>query len=328
VAVSQSDPSLVQELIVRAHRELTEVTSGTVSSVYPALAEADPHLFGIAVAGVRGQVSEVGDSRTAFTIMSCAKPFVFALVCQARGLDDARRRIGVNATGLPFNSLAAVERDPSSRTNPMVNAGALVSASLLPGESVDERWEAVLSGLSGFAGRTLQLHEGMYASASASNQRNRALALLLTERSALHADPGEVTDLYTRVCCLEVNAVDLAVMGATLAAGGVNPVSGSRVVDADVARATIAVMAVAGLYETTGDWLLDVGLPGKSGIGGGIVTVSPGKGGLGTFAPPLDKAGNSVKGQLVARQLARDLGLDIFSAGAEGDGPASEPREA
>jgi glutaminase len=328
VTVQQSEPLPVQQLIARAHRELGEVTSGTVSSVYPALAEADPHLFGIAVAGVRGQVSEVGDSRARFTIMSCAKPFVFALVCQARGLDDARSRIGVNATGLPFNSLAAVERDPSSRTNPMVNAGALVSTSLLAGESVDERWDGVLRGLSGFAGRTLQLHEGMYASASASNQRNRALALLLTERSALDADPEEVTDLYTRVCCLEVSAVDLAVMGATLAAGGVNPVTRTRVVDADVARATIAVMAVAGLYETTGDWLLDVGLPGKSGIGGGIVTVSPGKGGLGTFAPPLDAAGNSVKGQLVAQQLARDLGLDIFSAGSEAEGSATQPIEA
>jgi len=325
VTVHPSEPLPVQQLLLSAHREFAEVTSGSVSSVYPALAEADPHLFGIAVAGVRGQVSEVGDSQSAFTIMSCAKPFVFALVCQTRGLDDARSRIGVNATGLPFNSLAAVERDPSSRTNPMVNAGALVSTSLLPGESVDERWEGVLSGLSDFAGRTLQLHEGMYASASAANQRNRALALLLTERSALHADPEEVTDLYTRVCCLEVSAVDLAVMGATLAAGGVNPVTGKRVVDADVARATIAVMAVAGLYETTGDWLLDVGLPGKSGIGGGIVTVSPGKGGLGTFAPPLDAAGNSVKGQLVAQRLARDLGLDIFSAGPEALGPATQP---
>ena len=325
MTVEQSDPSPVLQLISRAHHELGGVTSGTVSSVYPALAEVDPHLFGIAVAGVQGQVSEVGDSRAAFTIMSCAKPFVFALVCQARGVEDARSRIGVNATGLPFNSLAAVERDPSSRTNPMVNAGALVSASLLPGESVDERWEAVLASLAGFAGRALHLHDEMYASASASNHRNRALALLLTDRNALNGDPEEVTDLYTRVSCLEVSAMDLAVMGATLAAGGVNPITGARVVDAGVARATVAVMAIAGLYETTGDWLVDVGLPGKSGIGGGIVTVSPGKGGLGTFAPPLDAAGNSVRGQLVARQLARDLDLDIFSPGSDADGRAGQP---
>jgi glutaminase len=296
-----------------------EVTSGSVSAVYPALAEVDADLFGIAVAGVHGEVSEVGDSRSAFTIMSCAKPFVFALVCQARGLDEARLRIGVNATGLPFNSLAAVERDSSSRTNPMVNSGALVTTSLLPGESAEERWGVALTGLSGFAGRTLEVHDVMYSSASASNHRNRALALLLTDREALHGDPEEVTDLYTRTSCLEVTAVDLAVMGATLASGGKNPVTGERVVEADVARATIAVMAIAGLYETTGDWLLDVGLPGMSGIGGGIVTVSPGKGGLGTFAPPLDAAGNSVKGQLIAKQLATDLDLDIFAAAPGGN---------
>jgi glutaminase len=313
VSVIQNDSARVQQLLHRTYLELSDVTSGTVSSVYPALAEADPHLFGIAVAGVGGQVIEVGDSRHAFTIMSCAKPFVFALVCQARGVDEVRGRVGINATGLPFNSLAAVERDPASRTNPMVNSGALVSTSLLPGDSVDARWEGAVSGLSGFAGRTLEVHAGMYSSASASNHRNRALALLLADRKALNQDPEEVTDLYTRTSCLEVSAADLAVMGATLAAGGVNPATGARIVSADVARATIAVMAVAGLYETSGDWLLDVGLPGKSGIGGGILTVSPGKGGLGTFAPPLDAAGNSVKGQLVAHQLARDLDLDIFA---------------
>lgn len=312
--MTRPDALRVQQLIDAAHADLSSVTTGTVSTVYPALGQVDPRLFGIAVAGVRGQVNEVGDSRHAFTIMSCAKPFVFALVCGSMGLDEVRARIGVNATGLPFNSLAAVERDPLSRTNPMVNSGALVSTSLIPGDSVDDRWTAILTGLSGFAGRALTVHDETYASASSSNQRNRALSLLLTDRQALQGDPEEVTDLYTRTSCLEVTAADLAVMGATLAAGGVNPVTGVRVVGSDVARATVAVMAVAGLYETSGDWLLDVGLPGKSGIGGGIVTVSPGKGGLGTFAPPLDAAGNSVKGQLVAGHLARELDLDIFAS--------------
>ena len=304
--------SRVQDLINRVHADCAEPTVGVVSTVYPALSEVDPHLFGIAVADVEGRVSEVGDSRHPFTIMSCAKPFVFALVCQARGLEAVRRRIGVNATGLPFNSLAAVERDPESRTNPMVNAGALMSTGLLPGGSTDEQWDVVATGLSDFAGRLLSVHGATYASASLTNSRNRALALLLADRKALDGDPEEVTDLYTRTSCLEVTAADLALMGATLADGGVNPVTGERVVNSDVARATIAVMAVAGLYETSGDWLLDVGLPGKSGIGGGIVTVSPGRGSLGTFAPPLDAAGNSVKGQRVARQLAGELGLDIF----------------
>lgn len=322
------DPSEVQQLINHAHADFSGESAGAVSTVYPALAEVDPGLFGIAVAGTGGQVSEVGDSRLLFAIMSCAKPFLFALVCQAHGLDHVRGRIGVNATGLPFNSLAAVERDASSRTNPMVNAGALMSTGLVPGASPGIRWAFVLAGLSGFAGRPLEVDAGTYASASAANHRNRALALLLTDRGALDADPEEVTDLYTRLCCLEVSAADLAIMGATLAAGGVNPVTGVRIVDADVARATIAVMAVSGLYETSGDWLLDVGLPGKSGIGGGIVTVSPGKGGLGTYAPPLDAAGNSVKGQLVARQLAGALGLDIFAAAPDATVRAVDPPDA
>lgn len=284
-----------------------------MSSVYPALGEVDPQLFGIASVSVQGESHEVGDSRHPFTIMSCAKPFIFALVAQARGLDFVHTSIGVNATGLPFNSLAAIEKDPSSRTNPMVNSGALMSVSLLPGDSVDHQWDCALAGLAAFAGRALGVHSHMYASATTSNHRNRAMAYLLADRGALVSKPDEVTDLYTRISCLEVTALDLAVMGATLANGGVHPITGVQVVGADIARATIAVMAVAGLYETTGDWLLHVGLPGKSGIGGGIVTVSPGKGALGSFAPPLDAAGNSVKGQRVAKKLARDLGFDIFT---------------
>ena len=247
-------PSRVQDLVENAHREASSVTSGVVSSVYPALAEADP-----GSSASPWSARPVRSARRATPVMpsrscSCAKPFVFSLVCQAHGIDVVRARIGVNATGLPFNSLAAVEKDPSSRTNPMVNAGALMSTGLLPGDSVDERWDAVVSGLSAFAGRTLAVHDATYASASASNHRNRALAMLLADRDALDADPEEVTDLYTRTSCLEVSAVDLAVMGATLAAGGVNPLTGARVVDADIARATIAVMAIAGALRD--DWRL------------------------------------------------------------------------
>lgn len=300
-------------MLDRVHADVADVTEGAVSTVYPALAEADPELFGVAVAQGDGHVTEVGDARHPFTIMSCAKPFVFAIAAQARGLDVLREDVGVNATGLPFNSLAAVERDPRSRTNPMVNSGALLTAGLLPGRTVHEQWSAAIQGLSRFAGRDLDVHGGVFASATASNRRNRALAYLLADRGALQGDPMDVTDLYTRISCVVVTAVDLAIMGATLALGGTNPVTGIRVVNADIARATTVVMAIAGLYETTGDWLIDVGLPGKSGIGGGIVTVSPARGGLGTFSPPLDAAGNSVRGQLVAQRLARDIGLDIFA---------------
>jgi glutaminase len=220
----------------------------------------------------------------------------------------------VNATGLQFDSLTAVERSADGRTNPMVNSGAIAATSLAPGATAAEKWQFLVSGLSRFAGRTLSLDHEVYGSASETNKRNREIARLLERRRRIYFDPAEATDLYTRQSSLGVTARDLAAMGATLADGGVNPLTRERVVDAAACRYTLAVMTTAGLYETSGDWLYEVGLPGKSGIGGGIVTVSPGKGGLGTFAPPLDDAGNSVKGQLVARFLARRLGLDLFAS--------------
>jgi glutaminase len=269
-------------------------------------------LFGICAAGTSGSVHAAGDARYEFAVMSVAKPFVFALVCQALGPEEVRRRVGVNATGLAFNSLAAVERGDGGRTNPMVNAGAIATTSLAPGAGAEARWAFLHDGLSRFAGRALVVDEEVYASASASNHRNRGIASLLADHDRLGCDPAEAVDRYTRQSSLRVSATELAVMGATLADGGVNPITRERVVDAGVCHFTLAVMCTAGMYETSGDWLYDVGVPGKSGIGGGIVVVSPGKGGLGTFAPPLDAFGNSVKGQLAARFLSRRLGLSLF----------------
>jgi glutaminase len=218
----------------------------------------------------------------------------------------------VNATGLAFNSLGAIEQSADGRTNPMVNSGAIATTSLVPGATPEARWQFIHDGLSRFAGRPLALDEEVYASATATNFRNQSIACLLQSYDRIYIDPGQATDLYTKQCSLNVSAKDLAVMGATLADGGVNPLTKERLVDPIVCHYTLAVMATAGLYETSGDWLYDIGLPGKSGIGGGIVTVSPGKGGRGTFAPPLDAAGNSVKGQLVAKFLSQSLGLDLF----------------
>jgi glutaminase len=290
--------------------------SGALSTVYPALSGADPDLFGVAVASVRGEVVTSGDAEVSFPLMSIAKPFVFALVCDTVGLEEVRRRVGVNATGLAFNSASAVERDPHGRTNPMVNPGAIATTSLVPGADVEERWQRVLDTLSRCAGRHLDLDEGILESARATNHRNRALANLLTGFGALAGDPAEAVEIYTRQSCLAVTSVDLAVMGATLADGGTNPLTGDRVVDPETAHATLAVMTIAGMYETSGDWLLDVGMPAKSGIGGGIVTVSPGKGALGTFSPLLDATGNSVRGTLAARRLSRTLGLDLLASQA------------
>ena len=298
--------------MIEAHERFGVDRGGVPSDVYPALAEVPADLFGVCVAGVNGVAIVAGDVDVEFTIMSVAKPFVFALVCDELGPEAARLHVGVDATGLAFNSLAAVEQRGDGRTNPMVNPGALVTTSLVAGGSVDARWQSLIDGMSRFAGRALTMDEDVYASASATNHRNRAIVDLLASYQLLGADPDEALELYTRQSSLRVTARDLAVMGATLADGGVNPVTAARVVDTDSCRCTLAVMTTAGLYETSGEWLYRIGLPGKSGIGGGIVTVAPGKGGLGTFAPRLDGAGNSIKGQLAAEFLSRRLGLDIF----------------
>ena len=306
-------------LVNEAYDRYRSVTDGQNSTVYPALARVPGELFGICVVGTNGNVYAVGDAEHEFTIMSVSKPFVFALVCEALGPEETRRKLGVNATGRPFNSLSAIEQSGDGRTNPMVNSGAIATTSLVPGATLDARWQFIHEGLSRFAGRTLPLNDEVYASATATNFRNQSIARLLQTYDRIYMDPAEATELYTRQCSLNVTAKDLAVMGATLADGGVNPLTRERLVDPLICHYTLAVMATAGLYETSGDWLYDIGLPGKSGIGGGIVTVSPGKGGLGTFAPPLDQAGNSVKGQLVARFLSQRLGLDLFVSAPRGD---------
>ena len=304
-------PEDVQRWVDEAHARFARADEGEPSQVYPALARVPADLFGICLVGRRGRVFAAGDVEHPFTIMSVSKPFVFALVCAQLGARETRSLLGANSTGLPFNSVTAVER-AGGITNPMVNAGAIATTSLVPGAGADERWAVIHGGLSRFAGRALDLDDEVYASAIETNARNQSIARLLESFGTVYCDPAQAVDLYTRQCALKVTARDLAVMGATLAAGGVNPVSAERVVDADVCHHTLAVMLTAGLYESSGDWLYDVGLPGKSGIGGGIVTVSPGKGGMGTFAPRLDAAGNSVRGQLVAAFLSARLGMDLL----------------
>jgi glutaminase len=302
----------VQAMIESAHARFSSITHGQNSDVYPALARVPADLFGVCVVDTVGHIHQAGDTDYEFSIMSVSKPFLFALICDLIGPDEARAKLGANSTGKPFNSLSAIEGSHDGRTNPMVNAGAIATTSLVPGRDAVEKWKFIHEGLSHFAGRELPLNEEVYASASETNFRNRSIAQLLQSVGCIYSDPVEATDLYTRQCSLNVSAKDLAVMGATLADGGVNPTTRTRVVSHSVCHYALAIMATAGLYETSGDWLFDIGLPGKSGIGGGIVTVSPGKGGLGTFAPPLDSAGNSVKGQLVAKYLSHRLGMDLF----------------
>jgi len=302
----------VRRLVDLAYECFGHDSRGQVSEVYPALAEVPVERFGICVAGVSGNVYSAGDCAHEFSIMSVSKPFVFALICEQIGVEEAREKIGVNATGYPFNSLTGIERNPKGLTNPMVNAGAIAATSLVPGDSAEEKWRFIHDGLSHFAGRRLVMNERVLESALATNFRNQSIARMLQSFGAIYADPAMAVDLYTRQCSLNVTAKDLAVMAATLADGGLNPITKRQVVCPSVCHHALAVMATAGLYDTSGDWLYDIGLPGKSGISGGMLAVSPGKGGIGTFAPLLDASGNSIKGQMAAKFLSQELGLNLF----------------
>ena len=314
--MSCPEPDEVRDLVTEAYERYRTNGDGAVADYIPALAAASPDLFGISVFGVGGRSFEIGDVDTQFSIQSVSKPFVFALVFEALGYGEARRKLGVNSTGFPFDSLMAVELNADRTMNPLVNAGAMATTSLVPGDTADEKWERIRDGLSRFAGRELTMSEEVYESESSTNLRNQGIAHLLQSYGRLYFDPDQATDVYTRQCSLDVTVHDLAVMAATLANGGVNPLTGEVVIVPGVCRRVLAVMATAGLYELSGDWLYEIGVPGKSGVSGGIVTVSPGKGGLATFSPPLDAAGNSVRGQLVTKYLSERLGLNLFASEA------------
>jgi len=308
----------VIDLAQVAYERYRALDEGVVADYIPALAVVPRDLFGICVVTVGGDVFSAGDSEYAFSIQSISKAFVFALVSQAIGTQEARAKLGVNNTGLPFNSVMAIELNEARTMNPMVNAGAIATTSLLPGSTAEAKWEYLVDGLSRFAGRELTMDVDVYESEAAHNRRNQGMARLLESYERMYFDPLEATDIYTRQCSLSVTAKDLAVMSSTLADGGVNPITRERVVDPDTCRGVLAVLATTGLYELTGDWLYDIGLPGKSGVSGGIITMAPGKGGVATFSPPLDSAGNSVRGKAATKFLSEQLGLNLFASGPDG----------
>jgi glutaminase len=314
--------SEIRAIVEAGYGRFRHLDEGRVADYIPALAAASPSAFGVCVVGVHGRVFTIGDAELEFTIQSISKLFVFALVCDALGPTEARRKLGVNSTGLPFDSVMGVELNEDRTMNPMVNAGAVATTSLVPGATAEEKFDRIVSALSVFAGRPLVIDEAVYESEASNNDRNRGIAHLLRGYGRMYCDPDVATDIYTRQCSLRVSARDLAVMGATLADGGVNPLTGVRAIASATCRRVLPVLATAGLYERSGDWLYDVGLPGQSGVSGGLVTVSPGKGGVGTYSPPLDEAGNSVRGQHMTTYLSERLGLNLFASQPYPDGPA------
>ena len=316
----------IQAVINDAHRKFASNQEGKNADYIPVLKAVDPKLFGIVVATVDGQVFQVGDAAHPFSIQSVAKVFTLSLLMQQIGADGVEKKIGVNATGLPFNSIIAIENDPKHLPgNPLVNPGAITAVSLLNAPSAEAKWESIIKTYSAFAGRELTVDQPVYKSESETNTRNRAIATLLKAYEVLKGDPNEALDIYTRECSVSVTARDLAIMGATLANGGVNPMTGQRVMDEKNVPGVLAVMSTAGLYENSGEWSFNVGLPAKSGVGGGIVAIVPGKFAIGTFSPPLDDAGNSVRGQKAVEYISKALGVDLYQPHAQPPRQARTP---
>ncbi|MVF11725.1 glutaminase A [Ketobacter sp. MCCC 1A13808] len=281
---------------------------GKNADYIPALAKVDSSIYGIALITTDGKVYTVGDIKSEVSIQSISKVFTLAMVMDQSGTRAIFDNMGVDATGQVFNSIVAIEQYQGAEMNPLVNAGAITTTSLVDGKTYDEIWGKIEKKYNEFAGRDLKVLDDVYQSEAETNQRNRAIAWLMSAYGHIKTDPLRATDIYTRQCSVGVNAKDLAMMAATLANAGKNPVTGKQVTKAENVPEVLAVMATAGLYDDAGKWLYKTGLPAKSGVGGGLIAVSPGKFGIAVISPPLDVAGNSVRAQNAIADISNALG--------------------
>jgi glutaminase len=308
------DPARIDRVLREAHAKFAGLTEGANADYIPALAVVPSKLFGIALVTPDGKVHAVGDSEALFSIQSISKVFTMARVMQDAGEKVFLDTVGVDATGRVFNSIEAIEQYRGHQMNPLVNPGAIATTGMVKGSGDAEKWAAILGTHEAFAGRKLAVNQEVYESEAATNQRNQAIAALMFAYGLIDDDPGMVTDVYTRQCSINVSAKDLAVMAGTLANGGRNPVTGKQVVDPEHVPQILAVMATAGLYDDSGIWLYRTGLPAKSGVGGGIIAVAPGRFGIAAFSPPLDAAGNSVRAQRAIEFVAAELGANPYAS--------------
>lgn len=297
----------IEAALSEAYTKFKDVSEGKNADYIKELANVDSKIFGIAIVTVDGQVYTSGDIASKVSIQSISKAFVMAQVIEEQGHQAVQDKIGVDATGLKFNSIVAVEEHRGKEINPLVNPGAIAATSLVAGADSSIKWRSILAKQSEFAGRSLGIDIPVYISEAGDNLRNQAIAHLLLAYGRMYFDPAQATDIYTKQCAIAVNAKDLATMAATLANGGVNPVTKKTVVSPETVMYTLPVMATAGLYDDSGIWLYNSGLPAKSGVGGGIVAVVPGKFGIAAIAPPLDEAGNSVKSQMAIKYIVEKL---------------------
>jgi len=302
----------IQAALQAAYDKYKDIQEGKNADYIPALAKVDPKIYGIALVTTDGKVYTAGDVKAEVSIQSISKVFTMAKVIEESGAEAIEKRIGVDATGMRFNSIVAVEFAEKAlggpEINPLVNPGAITATSMVKGASRDEVWKSILGYHSEFAGRPLGVDQEVFKSEAATNQRNQAIGQLMYAYEFIKSDPAQATDVYTEQCAIAVNAKDLATMAGTLANGGKNPVTGKQVLaNANVPK-VLAVMATAGLYDDSGKWFFRTGLPAKSGVGGGIIAVSPGKFGIAVISPPLDDAGNSVRAQKAIADVSNALG--------------------
>ncbi len=309
----QAVASPLRQVLRELHTAWHAVADGAVADYIPELARAEPGWFGISVVTLDGQVCEVGDCDRAFTIQSVSKPFVYGLALEHHGAPAVLQRVGVEPTGDPFN---AVMVDEGSRRphNPMVNAGAIATADLVPGSGPTERLRVLLDAFRRYAGREVEIDGAVFTSERESGHRNRAIAHLLRNFGSLSPRIDETLDLYFQQCSIRVTSRDLATMAATLANGGVNPLTGETAIAAEHVRHVLSVMLSCGMYDSAGRWAFEVGLPAKSGVSGGVLAVVPGQGGIGIFSPLVDRSGNSVRGVGACRELARRYDLHLLGA--------------
>ena len=312
-------PGDIQQAVDAAYAKFRTLKEGKNADYIPALAKVDPNLFGIAVVTADGKVYTAGDVKTEVSIQSISKVFTMAQVIEEQGLESVEKQIGVDATGARFNSIIAVEAvrtvvgSGAPEMNPLVNPGAISATSMVRGSTADAVWQKIIGFHNDAAGRQLTVLQDVYKSESDTNQRNQAIGALMLAYGYIKSNWQQAVDLYTRQCSIGVNARDLATMGATLAAGGRNPVSGKQVMNSSKVPGVLAVMATAGLYDDSGKWLYHTGLPAKSGVGGGIVAVSPGKFGIAVVSPPLDDAGNSIRAQRAIADISNALGGNPYA---------------
>ena len=312
-ADSNATSSPVLDYLTKVHETYAGLLEGEVATYIPELAKADPNWFGICLVTADGQVYEVGDSRQDFTIQSISKPFVYGMALEDNTRPEVLAKVGMEPTGDAFNAIS-LESGTGRPRNPMINAGAIAAAGLIAGKSMSGRLQRILETFSLYAGRDLSIDEEVYSSESTTGHRNRAIGHMLRNFDILHDDPTPVVDLYFKQCSISVNCRDLAIMAATLANHGVNPVTGKRAIRGEYVESVLSVMASCGMYDYAGEWIYRVGMPAKSGVAGGIMAVLPGQLGIGIFSPPLDPRGNSVRGIKVCDDLSRHFNLHLFNS--------------